>query len=32
MLQVALEEEITESIGRDHYERTEEANGYRNGY
>jgi len=31
MLQVALEE-ITESIGRDHYERTEEANGYRNGY
>ncbi len=32
MLQVALEEEITEAIGRDHYERVEEAKGYRNGY
>jgi transposase-like protein len=32
MLQVAVEEEITDYLGRDYYERTEEAEGYRNGY
>lgn len=31
MLQVALEEEITEFLNRDWYERVEEAKGYRNG-
>jgi len=32
MLRVALEEELTEALGRDLYERTEGARGYRNGY
>jgi len=32
MLQVALEEEVTDALGRDHYERIEGRNGYRNGY
>lgn len=32
MLRVALEEELTEAIGRDLYERTEGARGSRNGY
>lgn len=32
MLRVALEEEMTEALGRDLYERTEGARGHRNGY
>ncbi len=32
MLRVALEEEITEALGRDFYERSPAAKGYRNGY
>lgn len=32
MLRVALEEEIREVLGRDHYARVEGARGYRNGY
>ena len=32
MLQIAVEEEIADVLGRDHYERIEQANGYRNGY
>lgn len=32
MLQVALEEEIKDYLGRDYYERVEGAEGYRNGY
>lgn len=31
MLQVALEEEITTYLGRDYYERNDDANGYRSG-
>ena len=31
MLQVALEEEVTDFLGRDYYERKEGANGYRSG-
>lgn len=31
MLQVALEEEITDFLGRDYYERSQVANGYRSG-
>ena len=32
MLRVALEEEITDVLRRDYYERREGARGYRNGY
>ncbi len=32
MLRVALEEEITEALGRDFYERSPTAKGHRNGY
>jgi len=32
MLRVALEEELTEALGRDMYERSCEARGWRNGY
>lgn len=32
MLRVALEEEMTEALGRDLYERTKGASGHRNGY
>ncbi len=32
MLRIALEEEITDVLERDYYERREGAKGYRNGY
>ncbi len=32
MVQQAIEQEVTDYLGRDRYERQPEVNGYRNGY